>query len=1602
MVLFLFVGYLLSKEEGQPGTPEKPLSDLGRVSYHAYWKSIVLEYLHAHRHQEIVIGDIGRDSGMYSHDIATTFQILGFIRHIPMDDGYRLGLCINWSRVDMHMKKIEGALRLNIDPECLRWTPLLIPTVNPFRSDMDVSIETAEKEIKEAVKSEEEAEEEIILPKKPIQCAAKIVLQETTLTPKIDQHSVIELTSSGRRRTRPSKYNETTFTPTPPATAANPISEPVGKRKRKDNSLATEEVPNGEVVKPAIAVAAAVVAAIEAPPSIAPTHSERVVDTPVSDMRSSRSKSLARRVSQRTSVSVENTKEKDVGKEKEVAKEKTKAKTPAKAKVSPVIQTEKKVIPEVKTVAEEIFSDSQDSSHHSEQKSIVNTKNIIPKRKRGWIRGKPRKKLKTSYDKKKQTTLTEMFKKKKVTDSKEANDTRSDLSECNDRDMESAPEDKLIDKEPVKVDVDKQRQLYLSIEDVGLKPKNSQSESTKKKKAFKRRKSGNESTEDSSAEADDEMEIDEPEYQEKSKFEKELTPEIQVPSPQECSKAVEVDKDSTGDTSKSLEDQEDECNNKTPEKVDPTEDTNKTDADTSDIVPTQSEESKEDITDSPNGDSPKSPEKTTELQALAENVIIAKSPVLITLEAKKLLLDERETIVISESEDCSNSQSEFQISKPQDSSVIVTPEKSGSYLSDKRLSSPLSQSNIAMELAKLPTFQICDSSPKKMGNIPDKETLSPAKKDGEGSIISEVIDCDAVNQSFKGPVLLENENEVSSVDDAPAPKSIESALPLDDKTDSLTLPSTCLSNEISKEVLNVDAQKNFFPPSINHQKMFPENSTPNEIPKKDEMKEQRHSDFIPDYDQVMDVCKLPGNPSTDQGNPNIRPEISLPPQNAPQVNKEYRAQTKCESVPVQASYIDNSNLSNKPPFHTEQVKTIPDNVDHRKNIVDSFQSSMRTSPEVISKFSYPPQEAQSSCIKMQTPNVSKQNFIESKGPDKSENQMGVLKISGTFHSDPAPLVNKIIPKMDVPMPITSPVVTPHINVVTEPQGGAIANNRYCVDYGQKVSTSISSCSQANDPMISHSTLANNLPVQVNRDGLHFVVNPNLLNPLAEEHKNDPQNVSKPTKSKLRDVRVSSLHNKIDKHEQKKVTKPETPVQSNCQTKSYFPEQDQVKNIPEAVPVSNIINIPTSIPTSCKGETKVHEPPKKQDFYKKEKAPPKVAEKNTSLKHDKNCPKQDQNEVNKLLPKLKYENDLVSKAEYTINQIPNYHTSHPQYQWPPHWDPTRLHGTWEQSRFLEHIQSKNPEKNPYFDKFQGFNLPHLENMPKSPQKLHHKYDQKDFHNIAAYTALSASPLYQPTGLAQHYKESKPAQIKQPECNQKTDSCKVNSRQSKNSSCQTQNDKNKVPNTNAYSKEQQQVNNNKQSNEVNNTICNNLAQNYDRQQNQMIAANIINNQCKNTLDHNQFNHNNVPHHGNTNTNQCGIPENKARGDMCEKKTSHLTCKKEDISNKDTQQQMTQKEEICQSVSPALPSLGVYTPDSTSNSVHSVQYGACELDVSQLGLESPTSIASDLASPCSMMHMHPSPQHAPHPLHASIHIPPIMTGNQPKQKNVHNRNR
>ncbi|KAG5305911.1 KAT6A acetyltransferase, partial [Pseudoatta argentina] len=130
--------YLLSKVEGLPGTPEKPLSDLGRVSYHSFWKSVVLEYLDTHRNDtEIKLGDITKETGVSAHDIATAMQLLGFIRsvHLPGDMNIsKVAVVVNWSKVDAHMAKVRKSLRIKLDADCLRWIPLVTQIPNPYQN----------------------------------------------------------------------------------------------------------------------------------------------------------------------------------------------------------------------------------------------------------------------------------------------------------------------------------------------------------------------------------------------------------------------------------------------------------------------------------------------------------------------------------------------------------------------------------------------------------------------------------------------------------------------------------------------------------------------------------------------------------------------------------------------------------------------------------------------------------------------------------------------------------------------------------------------------------------------------------------------------------------------------------------------------------------------------------------------------------------------------------------------------------------------------------------------------------------------------------------------------------------------------------------------------------------------------------------------------------------------------------------------------------------------------------------------------------------------------------------------------------------------------
>jgi histone acetyltransferase MYST1 len=75
------LSYELSKREKTTGSPEKPLSDLGKISYRSYWTHVLLHLLADHNpSNDISIKDISMQTGIKTEDIISTLQSLDMIK----------------------------------------------------------------------------------------------------------------------------------------------------------------------------------------------------------------------------------------------------------------------------------------------------------------------------------------------------------------------------------------------------------------------------------------------------------------------------------------------------------------------------------------------------------------------------------------------------------------------------------------------------------------------------------------------------------------------------------------------------------------------------------------------------------------------------------------------------------------------------------------------------------------------------------------------------------------------------------------------------------------------------------------------------------------------------------------------------------------------------------------------------------------------------------------------------------------------------------------------------------------------------------------------------------------------------------------------------------------------------------------------------------------------------------------------------------------------------------------------------------------------------------------------------------------------------------
>ncbi|XP_014239741.1 histone acetyltransferase Tip60 isoform X2 [Cimex lectularius] len=122
--LLIEFSYELSKFEGKTGSPEKPLSDLGLLSYRSYWSQTILEILvnlkpnADNKRPQITIVEISELTSIKKDDVISTLRNLNLINYY---NGQYI-ITLNKETIDHHMKAMEKR-KIRIDPKCLHWTP---------------------------------------------------------------------------------------------------------------------------------------------------------------------------------------------------------------------------------------------------------------------------------------------------------------------------------------------------------------------------------------------------------------------------------------------------------------------------------------------------------------------------------------------------------------------------------------------------------------------------------------------------------------------------------------------------------------------------------------------------------------------------------------------------------------------------------------------------------------------------------------------------------------------------------------------------------------------------------------------------------------------------------------------------------------------------------------------------------------------------------------------------------------------------------------------------------------------------------------------------------------------------------------------------------------------------------------------------------------------------------------------------------------------------------------------------------------------------------------------------------------------------------------
>lgn len=130
--LLIDFSYLLTRVERKTGSPEKPLSDMGLVSYRNYWR-LVLSYQLRNQKTPVSIAELSDRTGMTPDDIVSGLEGLRALVRDPVTKTYALRL--NYEYFDEYIRSWESKGYVKLNPDALVWTPYIMGRSNQSHYD---------------------------------------------------------------------------------------------------------------------------------------------------------------------------------------------------------------------------------------------------------------------------------------------------------------------------------------------------------------------------------------------------------------------------------------------------------------------------------------------------------------------------------------------------------------------------------------------------------------------------------------------------------------------------------------------------------------------------------------------------------------------------------------------------------------------------------------------------------------------------------------------------------------------------------------------------------------------------------------------------------------------------------------------------------------------------------------------------------------------------------------------------------------------------------------------------------------------------------------------------------------------------------------------------------------------------------------------------------------------------------------------------------------------------------------------------------------------------------------------------------------------------